>query len=200
MIGAALTEDARCGQRGRIDHVRPVGRPMARLVAQDYFRAALTVLADQGSEALTITAVCGTLGVTKGSFYHHFGSLAGFVEQLLPYWESQRSSRLAGRTRPPPDPRRRLGALVDLVVDLPHATEAAMRAWGWRQPDIAAALERVDRRRERHLTEVIAAVGVQRPDARTHARIMLDVLIGTQQREDPVDARRLRQVLVECTR
>ncbi len=173
---------------------------MARLVAQDYFRAALTVLADQGSEALTITAVCDALGVTKGSFYHHFGSVAGFVEELLPYWESLRSSRLAGRTRAPQDPRRRLVALVDLVVDLPHAAEAAMRAWGWRQPDIAAAVERVDRRRERHLAEVIAAVGVERSQARLHARVMLDVVIGTQQREDPVDARRLRHLLDECTR
>ncbi|HEU5267420.1 MAG TPA: TetR/AcrR family transcriptional regulator, partial [Jatrophihabitans sp.] len=153
---------------------------MARLVAQDYFREALTVLADQGSEGVTIVAVCDALGVTKGSFYHHFGSLSGFVDQLLPYWEGQRSSRLVGRTRPPEDPRRRLVRLIDLAVDLPHPTEAAMRAWGWRQPEVALAVERVDRRRERHLTGVIAAVGVDRHDARAHARIMLDVIISAQ--------------------
>jgi AcrR family transcriptional regulator len=173
---------------------------MARLVAQDYFREALTVLADQGGEGVTIAAVCDALGVTKGSFYHHFGSLTGFVDQLLPYWEAQRSSRLVGRTRPPPDPRRRLVRLIELAVELPHPTEAAMRAWGWRQPEVALAVERVDGRRERHLTGVIAAVGVDRRAARTHARIMLDVIISAQQREDPVDPRRLRQLLDECTR
>lgn len=173
---------------------------MARLVAQDYFREALSVLGELGSDGVTIAAVCDALDVTKGSFYHHFGSLNGFVEQLLPYWEGLRSSRLAGRSRRPPDPRGRLTYLIELIVDLPHATEAAMRAWGWRQPDIALAVERVDHRRERHLTELIAAVGVDRPTARTQARIVLHVLIGAQQRQTPVDGRRLRQALDECTR
>jgi AcrR family transcriptional regulator len=176
------------------------GRLMARLVAQDYFRAALGVLADQGNEALTIAAVCDALAVTKGSFYHHFGALHGFVEQLLPHWEGLPSSRLAGRSRLPADPRRRLAQLIEVAVELPHATETAMRAWGRHQPDVALAVERVDRRRERHLAEAIAAVGVDRPTARTHARVVLDVIIGAQQRENPVDPHRLRQVLDECTR
>ena len=173
---------------------------MARLVAQDYFRGALEILADQGSEALTIAAVCDALGVTKGSFYHHFGSLSGFVDQLLPHWEYLRSSRLATRSRPPQDPRQRLGQLIELAVALPHATEAAMRAWGWRRPDVALAVERVDARRERHVTRVIAAVGVDRATARTLSRILLDVIIAAQQRESPVDAHRLRETLDECTR
>lgn len=173
---------------------------MARLVAQDYFREALEVLADQGSEALTIAAVCDALSVTKGSFYHHFGSLSGFVDQLLPYWENLRSSRLVVRSRPPQDPRQKLGALIEVAIALPHATEAAMRAWGWRRPDVALAVERVDARRERQVTGMIAAVGIDRATARTVSRIMLDVVISAQQRESPVDAYRLRKTLEECSR
>jgi AcrR family transcriptional regulator len=171
-----------------------------RLTPEDYFREAFAVLGESGSEALTIALLCERLDVTKGSFYHHFGGMPGFVTQLLDYWEREHSERLIKISKAQPDPTLRIFTLTEMGVGLPHATEAAIRAWGRSSPEVAEATERVDRRRERHLVDAVSALGIDRPRARVLARIALNVLVGVQQREHPVDLKRLRQMFEEVNK
>lgn len=173
---------------------------MERLTPEDYFREAFAVLGESGSEALTIALLCERLDVTKGSFYHHFGGMPGFVTQLLDYWEREHSERLIKISKAQPDPTLRIFTLTEMGVGLPHATEAAIRAWGRSSPEVAEATERVDRRRERHLVDAVSALGIDRPRARVLARIALNVLVGVQQREHPVDLKRLRQMFEEVNK
>jgi AcrR family transcriptional regulator len=171
-----------------------------RLTAEDYFREALAVLGEYGSEAMTIAVLCERLEVTKGSFYHHFGSVPAFVDQLLAYWEAEHSERLIAISKAQPDPSLRITTLNELGVGLPHASEAAIRAWGRSNPLVAEATARVDKRRERHLVDAIAALGLDRTRARLLARIALNLLVGVQQREHPVDLKRLRQMFEELNK
>jgi AcrR family transcriptional regulator len=171
-----------------------------RLTAEDYFREALAVLGDYGSEAMTIAVLCDRLDVTKGSFYHHFGSVPAFVDQLLAYWEAEHSERLIAISRAQPDPSLRITTLTELGVGLPHASEAAIRAWGRSNPSVADVTARVDKRRERHLVDAISALGIDRTRARLLARIALNLLVGVQQREHPVDLKRLRQMFEELNK
>ena len=173
---------------------------MERLTPEDYFREALAILGESGSEAMTIALLCDRLAVTKGSFYHHFGGMPGFVTQLLDYWEREHSERLIKLSRAQPDPTLRIFTLTEMGVGLPHSSEAAIRAWGRSSPEVAEATERVDRRRERHLVDSVTALGIDRQRARVLARIGLSVLIGVQQREHPVDLKRLRQMFEEVNK
>jgi AcrR family transcriptional regulator len=173
---------------------------MERLGAADYYREALGVLGEQGSQALTIAALCDRLAVTKGSFYHHFGGMPAFVEQLLAYWEEEHSERLIAISRSQPEPTLRITTLTDLAVNLPHASESAIRAWGRSNPDVAQVVERVDKRRERHVVDAIAALGIDRGRARLLGRICVDLLVGIQTREVPPDPKRIRQLFEEVQR
>ena len=60
----------------------------------DYFEAGLDLLAEGGVQAQTIANLCERLGITKGSFYHHFSSLGDFRAQLLGYWEAAQQAAL----------------------------------------------------------------------------------------------------------
>jgi AcrR family transcriptional regulator len=171
-----------------------------RLTAEDYFREAFEILGEHGSEALTIALLCERLDVTKGSFYHHFGGMPGFVEHLLAFWERENSDRTIATSRTQPDAALRITRLLDAAVDLPHGPEAAIRAWGRSDPRVADVTARVDKRRERHLVAAIAGLGIDRGRARLLARLALNLLIGTQQREQPVDLKRLRQMYEEIQR
>ncbi|MEO9137981.1 MAG: TetR/AcrR family transcriptional regulator [Jatrophihabitans sp.] len=173
---------------------------MERLTVEDYYREALAILGEHGSEALTIALLCEGLDVTKGSFYHHFGSMGGFVENLLAFWEREHSERLIAMSRAQPDPSLRITTITEIGVNLPHASEAAIRAWGRSNPVVAQAVERVDRRRERHLVESIAALGIDRARARTLTRVALNLLVGVQTRERPVDLKRVRQMFEEINK
>jgi AcrR family transcriptional regulator len=171
-----------------------------RLNAADYFREAMDVLGEWGSEAMTIALLCERLQVTKGSFYHHFGSMPNFVTELLQFWESEHSERLIAVSKSQADPATRIALLIDIAVGLPHGSEAAIRAWARSSADVAEVTARVDRKRERHLVDAITAVGVDRTRARLLGRMALNILIGAQQRESPVELRRLRQMFEEVTR
>jgi AcrR family transcriptional regulator len=176
------------------------GKRGDRLTAEDYVREAFVVLSESGSEGLTIAVLCERLEVTKGSFYHHFGGMPGFVNQLLAYWESEHSERLIAISKAQPDPTLRITTLTELGVGLPHGSEAAIRAWGRSSPEVAEATARVDKRRERHVVDAVAALGIDRPRARVLGRIAINLLVGTQQREHPVDLKRLRQMFDEVNK
>jgi AcrR family transcriptional regulator len=168
-----------------------------RLNAEDYFREALEVLGQHGSQGLTIAALCDRLDVTKGSFYHHFAGMPAFVDELLAFWEHEHSERLIALSKRQPDPALRITLLTEMGVNLPHASESALRAWGRSAPDVAAVIERVDKRRERHVVDSVVVLGIERARARVLARLAIDLLIGIQTREVPPEPRRVRDLLEE---
>ena len=60
---------------------------MARLSKEEWLLQSFEVLAKVGMSGLTIDALTKHLGVTKGSFYHHFGNYQTFKIALLDYFE-----------------------------------------------------------------------------------------------------------------
>jgi AcrR family transcriptional regulator len=97
------------------------------------------------------------LGLTKGSFHHHFGALPDFVQELAAEWEQAQSGSvdecLAQR-----NPWRRLERLhADLLIG-PGVAETAWRARGHSSPVVAGAVRRIDEHRERALAATLAAI------------------------------------------
>jgi len=60
----------------------------------EWLDAGLDLLATEGAPAVTIERLTGELGVTKGSYYHHFKSAGGYKTALLEYFEAQFTARL----------------------------------------------------------------------------------------------------------
>ena len=168
-----------------------------RLRSEAYFDAAFAILAEDGPSGLTIAALCDRLGVTKGSFYHHFDDMAGFVTLLLDHWRSEHATRLIALSESIADPSERYDLLEGIAVGLPHGTEAAIRAWSWSDDDVAAAQHAVDQDRLVHLTRSGMAAGRDPHEAELLARISLSVLIGLQQLERPVRPGTFEEVFAE---
>ena len=61
----------------------------ASLTADNWTRAALDVLTDQGIQAVQITALARQLNVTRGSFYWHFDSREALLDALLEQWRAR---------------------------------------------------------------------------------------------------------------
>jgi AcrR family transcriptional regulator len=171
--------------------------PVEGLTRSAYFTAAFDLLADGGHDALTIAALCRSLGVTKGSFYHHFRDFSDFVAALLDYWSSEHATRLIDLSVSVTDPTERFDLLKGIAISLPHGAEAAIRAWSWSNQNVALVQRHVDDARLAHLTQAGVEAGLPAQRAALMAKISMSVLIGMQQLERPASSAAMEEVFSE---
>ncbi len=162
-----------------------------------YYDAGLELLSEGGHGSLTIAALCERLGVTKGSFYHHFADMAEYVTLLLAHWEAEHATRLIALSDSIIDPEERFDLLQGIAVGLPHNAEAAIRAWSWNSEAVAAAQHRVDQARLNHLTRAGISAGLVPARAKRMAKISMSVLVGMQLLERPARKKSMEDVFSE---
>ena len=167
-----------------IDHAAPARDAKGR---HDYFAAGMDLIAKGGVRAVTIARLCAELGVTKGSFYHHFRNVEDFRRQLLTHWSSERERQVSVAASAVADPIQRLEVLRDFAVGLHHEAEAAIRAWSRTDPEAWAVREKVDTARERTITQAYVDAGVPTDEAELMGRAAVAILIGAQHRGHATD-------------
>ncbi|MFY8041362.1 MAG: TetR/AcrR family transcriptional regulator, partial [Rhodoferax sp.] len=140
----------------------------------------LLTLADKGPQYVKIDVLCQELGVTKGSFYHHFNHHADFVSALLDPWESTHTRQLIEAVASATSASERAERLSQLVYSKDMRPEVAMRAWGKSHPEVAARVNAVDTQRLQYLTELAVSMGANEKQAKLLARMGYAQLVGIQ--------------------
>jgi len=123
----------------------------------DWLAAGLVILAREGEPGLRIDRMARELGVTKGSFHHHFRGIRGFRRALLAHHEDEQQRLLATARELTASltTESALQALPALVAEhLDLSRERALRAWAVGDADAAATVERIDTARLDLLTEI----------------------------------------------
>jgi AcrR family transcriptional regulator len=159
--------------------------------------AGLEMLARDGAPGVTIERLTAQLGLSKGSYYHHFKGVGDFRTALLEYFEAQFTTRLIDAVEKEPDApaKVKLRKLLKLVLsDEDHAElEIAVRAWALQDTEARAAQERVDQARTGYLRALCQGIdGVDDPDRL--AQLLYLLLIGAEQVLPPVSKRELRDL------
>jgi AcrR family transcriptional regulator len=160
---------------------------VARVVREDFFVSAFATLAEQGFPSVTAAGLCLGLGVTRGSFYHHFDSFDDFITGLIDYWRQMYTEDLVAQAR------ESSGSLMELLRNcvrlaaaLPHDTEIALRAWGTVNVKVHEAVHRVDELRVTELTDAMAQYGLPASVAHKYSRLSLAGLVGAQMTKTPL--------------
>jgi AcrR family transcriptional regulator len=164
---------------------------------EDYFVTAMALLAAEGHGALKIGTLCRSLGVTTGSFYHYFGSLDGFIEGFLEYWEQERTARVIALANVASDATERMSRLKALALEVDHDSEGAIRAWANSNARVAEVQKRVDQERFDALREVIFGVVPDRARAQMLAVMGISMLVGLPLWRSPVDRGEISRVFDE---
>lgn len=167
-------------------------------VRERWLERGLDVLAREGHRAVTIDRLCSELGLTKGSFYHHFKGVADFESAMLEhfsYRETQRYVEIAEAGAGDPA-RQRIKRLQKAIVEGGDsaALEVAVRSWAAQDPTARAALEQIDRRRLDYLESVLRDMKTTKAEARAVARMIYLVLIGGYHHLPPVPLREISRL------
>ncbi len=162
----------------------------------DWIAAGLEALAGEGLPGVRIDPIAAQLGVSKGSFHHHFEGAADYRRAILERYEAQAIDAMRQATAHAPGGIERLEALVASFERLHDARiETALRAWAIHDPDARQAMARIDRARLEMLQEVWAAILPDPETARTAALIPHLIVIGASASPATVTRRDLADVL-----
>jgi AcrR family transcriptional regulator len=162
-----------------------------RLSQSDYFAAALEILGRGGHHNLTIGSLCDVLGVSKGSFYHHFGGWQGFVGGLLEHWERESTLNAMEMAARIDDPKLRRRVIARLIDTIPHDAEASIRVWSRSDPLVSEVQSRVDEERISMLAGLFA-MKLSRTEARALAEMHHAILVSAQIAGRTVNVDRMR--------
>ncbi|HEY9293875.1 MAG TPA: TetR/AcrR family transcriptional regulator [Microlunatus sp.] len=122
--------------------------PRDRWIAEGF-----AVLREQGATALRVDRLAARLGLTKGSFHHHFRGAGDYRRVLLERYQEQQTEairQLLVRTSEL-EPK---AAVMALAHDAGFDTrlDAAIRSWAFDDADALAVQQRVDGARLEALT------------------------------------------------
>ncbi|HEY6426077.1 MAG TPA: TetR/AcrR family transcriptional regulator [Acidimicrobiales bacterium] len=168
-----------------------------RRTPHDFLAFALDVLQSDGSSALTAAGLCDRMGVTRGSFYHHFTSFDDFVDRLMDYWEERYTTDLVAVVEATEGEDAQRALELHFAQLLPHGAEATFRIWAGVNDRVATGLHRVDEHRLASLADLMVRRGVPYDKAEIYADLSVASLIGLQMLDHPVQLTRLRRVLGE---
>jgi AcrR family transcriptional regulator len=167
---------------------------------EDWFKAGLGLLVSRGAARLTVDAMCQVLGLTKGSFYHHFENLQDFKDQLLAYWQEvdtqavvQAASRLNGGDFC-------LDGLIQVLGSRSAESanpELAIRAWAMQDKTVHAAVAKIDTARIAMTRQLLQRIAGDAERAQLLSRMLYALLIGSYSIIPPIEKEEVRQIYQE---
>ena len=155
---------------------------------RDWLDEGLVLLAEQGAPAVTIERLAERLGLSKGSFYHHFKGMTGFRSALLAHFEAERTLRFIEQVEQSPV-EDRLRLLMDLVLGPGPGPglESAMRAWALQDAEAREVQERIDRTRAGYVIELCGDTDL--------GRALYLIVVGAGQVVPPMPVAQLKSTL-----
>ena len=152
-----------------------VASKKTRLQRVDWLDVALTALVKNGVGGVAIEKLADTLGVTRGSFYHHFKDRDDLLYELLLYWEQHWTIEIGEDIAALGlEPAQSLLALSRMIRHRKAAEyDTVFRAWALHDPVARKVVKRVDEYRLRVIRELFERVGFKALEAENRARLFL---------------------------
>ncbi len=150
------------------------------LSKDDWVRAALFAMADDGTAAVAVEPLAARLGTTKGSFYWHFRNREQLIADALDLWEREGTDEVIAELAPVSDPVVRLRRLFEIAIgddDAGGQADIGLLAAA-NDPVVGPVLRRVADKRLDFLEHIFREIGFAAGESRQRARIAYSAFLG----------------------
>lgn len=150
-----------------------------RLTRQDWIEAGQEILREQGIGGVKLRPLLDRLGVTTGSFYHHFKDMGEYLDALADHYGGENVERVLAATEGLSGGARlaEMNRLADEWNIAP--LDRAMRIWATSSDRAATAVRRLDHTLLETMSDAFAELGFDEEQAR--ARALLAFAAGAGQ-------------------
>lgn len=153
---------------------------MKKLEKKAWLVSGFQIIEEEGVVSITIERLCARLNLTKGSFYHHFKNIEGYVKALMDFWLEENTLMFMEQADAMKTAKEKLQALVRLSASSEYRCESRIRGWGYMNGIVREYVKRVDDLRLSYLEGVNRDCGYEPDYARKVATIQYALLIGLQ--------------------
>jgi AcrR family transcriptional regulator len=146
-----------------------------RLSSEDWIEAALSVLVQDGIEAVQITTLARQLQVTRGSFYWHFDSREALLDALIAEWRARNTGVMVEAIADTPSLDDGILALFAVWVDhtrFDPALDQAIRYWARHDEALRKTVKAEDSARVAAIAGFFTRHGFHQPEAFIRARVI----------------------------
>ena len=155
-------------------------RPTAPLGRRDWLEAGQQLLRTSGVGGLKLHALAASLGISTGSFYHHFSDFDAYLVALAKYYSGEQlAANLETVRREARSPYDRIVRASRLAQEtaLP-ALMVAMRAWARRDARVTPEVAALEQGLMDFLAECFVELGFTRDQALVRAFILMSAASG----------------------
>ncbi|MBA2680055.1 MAG: TetR/AcrR family transcriptional regulator [Ktedonobacteraceae bacterium] len=170
---------------------------MAVMTRRNWLEEGMAILEEMGVEALTIEMLTHRLGITKGSFYHHFRNYQHFKESLLTFYEEERTLQIIQLAERETSPQGKLERIMQATLQ-PSQLEVVMRSWALQDPLVRDYQQRIDQQRLTYLEELIFAHIDNHTHAKRMAQLFYSIYVGSQHIVPPIQSADLEHLYQEA--
>lgn len=156
-----------------------MSRPKPQLGRLDWIQAGQELLIEGGISSVKLASLTRHLGVTSGSFYHHFTDLRSYLSALADYYGGENVERIMRELEPLDDPAERVRRIRTLAEEWDIARlDFAMRVWGASDERARTAVARLDDILIEIIRAALGELGFSHREARVRALLAFSAGVG----------------------
>ncbi len=154
---------------------RDDAKRVPQLTRDDWIEKALSVLIEDGIEAVQITHLSRLLDVTRGSFYWHFKSREELLGALMSEWRARNTGVMLDALSAAPTLADGILELFSIWVDhtrFDPKLDQAVRDWARRSIDVRGRVAEEDENRVKSIAAFFEKHGYEATEAFIRARVI----------------------------
>ncbi|WP_299356542.1 TetR/AcrR family transcriptional regulator [uncultured Shimia sp.] len=158
-----------------------MGKPKKqRASRKEWLLAATEVLNRDGVDKIKVVSIARELNLTSGSFYWHFKDIQDLLQGVLDYWEKVLTANIITDAQAfNGEPKQRiLNLMLQVIHEDAARTDAAIKVWSRRSPDVESAFSRVIASRFSFAKWMFEEAGFSEKEAASRGRMMVTILMG----------------------
>lgn len=161
---------------------------MAKVTRECWLREARQILVEDGFGKLTLGNLLVRLGVSHGSFYHHFKNRQALTEAVLKQWRKEMTQDVVEESSQIVDVREKTTMLITMGRRFHNQTrlENAFRAQARIDPLVEKYVAEVDELRVQNCTQLAGEIFGESPRATIMGKLAHAIFVGSQQMLPPV--------------
>lgn len=150
-----------------------------RLRREDWILAGQELLREGGVPAVRLAPLAERLGVTTGSFYHHFRDVSAYLDALADHFGAANVARVLGALEAVRTPQDRLRVMWELAQERDVLRlDSAMRVWATTSERARAAVTALDEGLLEVIREAFVDLGFSPDEARVRALMAFSAGVG----------------------